>query len=140
MTTSLQSELRVNLLQRLKWTAMPGMRLVASHFDLLLASLLILLAQFWGTNLFSPVRLDKEKIEVWVADGQIQVLVLYHYRNRTLLLLSYSLGLPFPVDPEHPSPSVFSITEMDASGNALDAVKVRSYHGSNVFRFNLWPK
>jgi len=114
--------------------------MIAHQFDLVLALLLTVLAIFLGTNLFSPVRFDKEKIEVWVAEGQIQVRGLYHYRNRTLLPLSFSLGLPFPVDANHLAPSAFSVTEVDAAGEPLAAVNVRSYHGNNVFRLIFWPK
>ncbi len=94
---------------------------------------------FWGTNLFSPVRFDKERIEVWVADGQIQVRGLYHYQNRSFLPLSFSLGLPFPVDSDHPAPVSFSVAEVDAADRVLHAVNVRNYHDSNVFRLNFWP-
>lgn len=114
--------------------------MIALHFDVVLALLLTVLAIFLGTNLFSPVRFDKEKIEVWVAEGKIQVRGLYHYRNRTLLPLSFSLGLPFPVDANHLAPSAFSVAEVDAAGEPLAAVNVRSYQGNNVFRLILRPK
>lgn len=106
----------------------------------MLALLLTVLAIFQGTNLFSPVRFDKEKIEVWVAEGQIQVRGLYHYRSRTLFPVSSSLGLPFPVDANHPAPSAFSVAEVDATGDPVDAVNVGNYHGNNVFRLLFWPK
>jgi len=110
------------------------------QFDLVLALLLTVLAIFLGTSVFAPIRFDKEKIEVWVADGQIRVCGLYHYRNRTLLPVSFSLGLPFPVDADHPAPSAFSVAEVDATGEPLAAVNVRTYHGNNVFRLIFWPK
>src|SRR5208283_1194158 len=112
----------------------------ARHFDLVLALLLTVLAIFVGTNLFSPVRFDKERIEVWVAGGQIQVRGLYHYQNRTLLPLSFSLGLPFPVDANHPAPSTFSVAEVADTGEFLATVNVRNYHGNNVFRLTFWPR
>lgn len=118
----------------------PEFAKIFRQLDLLFAFLLIFLAIFWGTNLISPVRFDKERIEVWVADGQVQVRGLYHYRNQTFLPLSFSLGLPFPVDSDHPAPPAFSVAEVNSSGEFLDVVNVRSYHGSHVFRLNFWPK
>jgi hypothetical protein len=126
--------------QNLKRTIAFGIAAITHRFDLVLALLLTVLAIFLGTNLFSPVRFDKEKIEVWVADGQIQVRGLYHYRNRTLLPVSFSLGLPFPVDADHPAPSAFSVAEVDAAGEPMASVNVRTYHGNYVFRLIFWPK
>jgi hypothetical protein len=112
---------------------------VLRHLDLVWALILILLAAFLGTDLFSAVRFDQEKIEVWAVEGQIQVRGLYHYENRTILPVSFSLGLPFPIDPDHPEPSTFSVTETDATGNS-EPVSLRTYHGNNVFRLVFWPK
>jgi hypothetical protein len=109
------------------------------HLDLVSALILILLAAFLGTDFLSAVRFDQEIIEVWAVDGQIQVRGLYHYENRTILPVSFSLGLPFPIDPDHPAPSTFSVTETEAIGT-WQPVRVRTYHGNNVFRLNFWPK
>jgi hypothetical protein len=108
--------------------------------DLVSILLLIILATFLGTDFFSPVRFDQEKIEVWAVDGQIQVRGLYHYQNRTILPLSFSLGLPFPVDQEHPAPSTFCVTEAKSTGETWDAIRVRTYHANRVFRVFFWPK
>ena len=104
--------------------------------DPVLAFVLFLVACYFGSNVFTPVRFDREKIEVWVADGQIQVRGLYRYRNRFPLPLSFSLGLPFPIDAAHPAPSVFSIAEVTADGASLKDITPRNYHDGIVFR--LW--
>jgi hypothetical protein len=115
------------------------MSAVVRHLDLVSALILIMLATFLGTDLFSAVRFDQEKIEVWAVEGQIQVRGLYHYENRTILPVSFSLGLPFPIDPDHPVPSTFSVTETDATGT-WEPVSLRTYHGNYVFRLICWPK
>jgi len=117
---------------------------IFKHFlreaDLLLAFVLIILAFHLGSNAFSPVRFDREKIEVWVAGGQIQVRGLYHYRNRFPLPLSFSLGLPFPVDDGHKTPLIFSISEVLADGSTSKEIAPRNYHGDVVFRLWFAPR
>jgi hypothetical protein len=108
--------------------------------ELLVGLSFAVLAIFLGTDFFSAVRFDQERIEIWAVEGQIQVHGLYHYQNRTLLPVSISLGLPFPVDPSHPVPSTFAVSAVDGSGNLKDPVWVRTYRGNNVFRLFFWPK
>jgi len=127
-------------LQSLKTKLAPLPASLARQSDLLLALLLTVLAAYLGTNLFNPVRFDKERIEVWALKGQIQVRGLYHYQNRTPLPLSFSLGLPFPIDSNHPAPSTFSVFETSVNGETLTPLSLRSYHGHLVFRLLFWPK
>jgi len=98
---------------------MKSSRVIFKYFkrevNLLLAFVLAVLAFYLGSNIFSPVRFDREKIEAWVTGGQIQVRGLYHYRNRFPLPLSFSLALPFPADAGHPTPSLFTISEVLAA-------------------------
>jgi hypothetical protein len=105
-------------------------------FDALGATVLVGLAVYFGTNTFARVRFDRERIQVWAADGQVQVSGLYHYQNAAPLPASFSLGLPFPVDAAHPAPSLFSIAETSADGSTSKPVAHRTYHGDIVFR--LW--
>jgi len=108
--------------------------------DLFLALALTILAFYLGSTVFSPVRFDREKIEVWVADGQIQVRGLYHYRNRFPLPLSFSLGLSLPVDDGHKTPSIFSVSEVFADGATSKEIAPRNYHGNVVFRLWFAPR
>lgn len=108
--------------------------------NILSAFALTILAFYLGSNVFSPVCFDREKIEVWATDRQIQVRGLYHYRNRFPLPLSFSLGLPFPVDDEHGPPSTFSISEVLADGSNPKEIVPRNYHGHVVFRVAFAPK
>jgi hypothetical protein len=115
------------------------MSAILRHLDLLSALILIMLAAYLGTDIFSAVRFDEEKIEVWAVDGQIQVRGLYRYKNRTILPASLSLGLPFPIDPDHSEPSTFSVNQAHATGTS-QPVSLRTYHGNKVFRLIFWPK
>jgi hypothetical protein len=108
--------------------------------DLFSTFVLTILALYLGSNVFSPVRFDREKIEVWALHGQIQVRGLYHYRNLFPLPLSFSLGLPFPVDEGHKPPSIFSISEVLADGSTSKEIAPRNYHGNVVFRLWFTPK
>jgi len=101
---------------------------------------LVAAAIFFGSDLFSPVRFDREKIEVWATDGQIQVRGLYHYVNRFPLPVSFSLGLPFPVDRDHPAPTLFSISQVTSTGAVLEEIPARHRWGSIVFRIWFWPR
>jgi len=106
----------------------------------LLVMVLIAGALFLGSDFFSPVRFNREKIEVWASDGQIQVCGLYHYVNRSPLPMSFSLGLPFPVDHDHPAPGFFAISEANSQGDILEEVMARQHWGTIVFRIWFWPR
>lgn len=108
--------------------------------DLTIIALLVLLALYAGTNAFSPVRFDHEKIEVFVDGGQIHVCGLYHYRNRLPLPVTFSLGLPFPVDSLHAAPLAYSVMEIALDGSEIREISTRNYHGSVVFRLFFLPK
>jgi hypothetical protein len=105
-------------------------------WEILLASLLFVAALHFGLNVLSTIRFDREKIEIWAFDGQIQVTGLYHYVNRSFFPSSLSLGVPFPVDPEHSWPAAVRISEVDSNGGYLREIESRRFHGETVFR--LW--
>ena len=111
---------------------------VGAH-DLAVVCLLALLALYAGTNVFSPVRFDQEKIDVYAANGQIHVQGLYHYRNRLPLPVTFSLGLPFPVDAEHAVPFTYSVAEINRDGQTIREIATRNYHGNVVFRLFFLP-
>ena len=107
--------------------------------DLQLSCFLVLLAFYCGTNIFSPIRFDREKIEVYAANGHIRVSGLYHYRNRFPLPAALSLGLPFPTDATHAVPSAYSVTEIASDGSAIGEIPTGEYQGSVVFRLFFLP-
>lgn len=104
--------------------------------ELLLCLFLLAAAFYFGSNAFSPLRFDREKIEISVFAGQTQVTGLYHYVNRSVFPASFSLGVPFPTDSEHPLPAEFHVSEVDGKGAFLKWIETRHYHGETVFR--LW--
>ncbi len=106
--------------------------------DLLGVVLFTLFALYAGTNAFSPIRFDRERIDVWAGDGQVHVRGLYHYRNRFSLPSSYSMGLPFPTDDLHGSPSDYSVSECSVDGTITKEISTHKYHGNVVLR--LWFK
>jgi hypothetical protein len=97
---------------------------------------LLTLAIYVGTDLFSPIRFDRERIEVWAQDGQIQVRGIYHYQNRFPFPVSFSFGLPFPVDERYPLPPIFSVSEVRPDGTPFQDIAIRKYHHESLFR--LW--
>ena len=107
--------------------------------DLASVFLLVLIAFYAGTNVFSPVRFDREKIEIYVVDGQVHVRGLYHYRNRFPLPVTFSLGLPFPVDAMHAVPLAYSVSEVSSGGATIREIATRNYHGGVVFRLLFLP-
>jgi len=108
--------------------------------DLILACFYVFLAFYAGTNVFSPVRFDREKIEIDVTGAEIHVQGLYHYQNRLPLPVTFSLGLPFPVDTAHPAPASYSVTEIASDGSSIREILTRKYHGDVVFRLFFWPR
>ena len=113
--------------------------LTRRSWEIFLALLLLLVAFHLGLNVFSTIRFDREKIEVWAFDGQIKVAGLYHYVNHSFLPSSFSFGVPFPVDPEHSWPSAVRISEVDSNGVFLREIDIRRFHGETVFRLWFWP-
>ena len=107
--------------------------------ELLLFLLLLAAAFYFGSNVFSPVCFDREKIEVSVFAGQTQVTGFYHYVNRSVFPASFSLGVPFPTDSAHPRPAEFHLSEVDGKGAFLKWIEDRPYHGETVFRLWCWP-
>ena len=111
---------------------------LARYGDLFAAGFLMLVALYFGSNLFSPIRFDRERIEIEATNEGIHVFGLYHYQNRFSLPVSFSLGLPFPVDATHLAPLNCSVSESTSEGEPINKVNVHKYHGDVVFR--LWFK
>ena len=87
--------------------------------DLWLAASAIALAIYFFSGYFTTLRFDRERIEIRVASGRIQVQGLYHYTNTSRLPAVLTLRVPFPVDNEHPQPETYSLYEASADGRAL---------------------
>jgi len=113
--------------------------LLPRYSDVLLATMLMVVAVYVGCDVFPQVRFDRERIEIWTAPQQVQVSGLYHYSNPSNLPAFLSLGLPFPVDADHPQPSLYAIAEARADGRALEQVAPRVRRGKVSFRIFLMP-
>jgi hypothetical protein len=107
--------------------------------ELFLFLFLLAIAFYFGSNVFFPLRFDREKIEISALAGQTQVTGLYHYVNRSVFPASFSFGVPFPTDSEHPRPVEFHLSEVDDQGAFLKLIETRPYHGETVFRLWFWP-
>jgi hypothetical protein len=107
--------------------------------ELFLSLLLLVGALHFGLNVFSTIRFDRERIEIWAFDGQIQVTGFYHYVNRSFFPSSFSFGVPFPVDPQHSWPAAVRLSEVDSSGAFLREIESHRFHGETVFRLWFWP-
>ena len=103
---------------------MKGVRAAAAKYlsrsgDLWLAAILAAAGIYFFSGRFTPVRFDRERIEVRVERGRIRVLGLYHYANRSRLPAVLALGTPFPVDRDHLPPETYSLSEATEDGRWL---------------------
>ncbi len=108
--------------------------------DVVLALVLLALTGYAAWSTYSVVRFDRERIEVWVAPGQVQVAGLYHYRNPFSLPALLSLGVPFPVDAEHPQPGTYAIASADEAGDVLEPILPHMRNGELRFRLLMMPR
>lgn len=107
--------------------------------DLWLAAVLTVAGIYFFSGRFTTVRFDRERIEVRVERGLIQVTGLYHYANRSRLPAVLTLGVPFPVDREHPPPATFSLSEATEQGRPLLEVFPILVGGDVRFRLFFGP-
>lgn len=71
------------------------------------------------------VRFTRERIEVAVRPGAIDVDGLYVYENPWPVPVVQGLKYPFPIDEAHPIPSSIEVSEVDPlSGQALRSIPV----------------
>jgi len=89
---------------------------VPAGADVWLAIVLAGAGIYFFSGLFTPVRFDQERITVRVQRGRLRVTGLYHYHNPSRLPAWLTLGVPFPVDPDHPVPEEFFLSETDGEG------------------------
>ena len=91
-------------------------RRVSAGADVWLAIVLAGAGVYFFSGLFTSVRFDQERITVRVERDHLQVSGLYLYRNHSRLPAWLTLGVPFPVDPDHPVPEEFFLSETDGEG------------------------
>jgi len=115
-------------------------RFVTRTSDVWLAVGVMALGIYFFSGYFSTVRFDRERIEVRVGRGEIQVQGLYHYTNASRLPAVLTLKVPFPADRDHPAPEAFSIYESDEEGRARVEI-LPVVRGADVrFRLTFRPR
>jgi len=115
-------------------------RFVARTGDVWLAVGVTALGIYFFSGHFTTVRFDRERVEVRVGRGQIQVQGRYHYTNASRLPAVLTLKVPFPVDRDHPAPEIFSLCESDEEGRARVEI-VPVVRGADVrFRLTFRPR
>ena len=107
---------------------------IASARELCLAALVLAAAIFLFSGWFTPVRFERERIDVWAAPGQIQVVGLYHYRNSAAIPTLLTLGVPFPIDVEHPRPQTVLLEEVGPAAHPLRPIETRRVGDELRFR------
>lgn len=110
----------------------------ARNSELFLSAGLAALALYFFSGYFTPVRFDRERIEVRVTSGRIHVKGLYHYANASRLPAVLTLRVPFPVDAEHPQPEWFTLCHSGEDGRMgeeiLPMVRGRDVSFRLIFR------
>jgi len=96
--------------------------ILARYEDFCLAGLLAVAAVYFFSGYFTPVRFDRERIEVQVIKGEVAVKGLYQYTNTSRLPAILTLKVPFPVDREHPPPEWFALYQSTEDGRALSEI------------------
>jgi hypothetical protein len=117
-----------------------GRRFLVRTGDYWLAASLATLAVYFFSGYFTTVRFDRERIEIELHKGQIQVCGLYHYSNSSLLPAVLTLQVPFPVDRHHPQPDWYALCESTAEGHALTSLAPVSRGGQVYFRLLFRPR
>jgi hypothetical protein len=100
---------------------------------------LIFAGVYFFSGYFTPVRFDRERIEIRVEPDRIFVTGLYHYLNSSRLPAVLSLRVPFPVDDDHTSPSVYALSEASADGRVLKQIRSVDRDGKVTFRLIFRP-
>ena len=114
-------------------------RFLLRNRDLGLALSLAVIAIYFFSGYFTPVRFDRERIEVRVERGLIHVTGLYHYRNSSRLPAVLTLAVPFPIDAAHPAPDSFSLCETTEDGRSLGEIAPNGWRDDVRFRLIFRP-
>lgn len=113
---------------------------VARNTDLFLAVGIAAGAVYFFSGYFTPVRFDRERIEVLVKRGQIHVRGLYHYANTSRLPAVLTLRVPFPVDSDHPQPERFALCDSSEDGREGAEIVPAVRAGDVSFRLLFRPR
>ena len=113
---------------------------VARNGDLFLAAGIAAGAVYFFSGYFTPVHFDRERIEVRVTRGHIQVVGLYHYANTSRLPAVLTLRVPFPVDSDHPQPDWFALYDSSEVGQAGAEIVPVVQGGDVSFRLVFRPR
>jgi len=116
-----------------------GRRFFARSGDYWLAATLAAFAVYFFSGYFTTVRFDRERINVELQKGRIQVRGLYHYTNASSLPAVLTLRVPFPVDRHHPEPDWYLLCESTAEGAPLANLAPVSRAGQVYFRLLFRP-
>jgi hypothetical protein len=114
-------------------------RFLLRNRDLGLAMSLVVIAIYFFSGYFTPVHFDREKIEVRVERGLIQVTGLYHYRNSSRLPTLLTLAVPFPIDAAHPAPVDVVLAEAAEDGRPLAEIEPSRWGRGLRFRLTFRP-
>jgi hypothetical protein len=117
-----------------------GRRFFTRSGDYWLVVSLAALAVYFFSGYFTTVRFDRERIEIELHKGRIQVRGLYHYTNSSPLPAVLTLQVPFPVDRHHPQPHWYALCESTADGHALASLPPVSRAGQVYFRLLFRPR
>lgn len=85
--------------------------------DVYLAIVLLVPVFYLSGNTLPGIRFDRERIDVWVFDQQVQVVGRYHYRNDSPWPQALTIGVPFPQGDGSMEPGYFALSETDATGS-----------------------
>jgi hypothetical protein len=100
---------------------------------------LVVIAIYFFSGYFTPVRFDRERIEIRVQGGLIQVTGLYHYRNSSRLPTLLTLAVPFPIDAAHPAPVSVALAEAAEDGRPLGEIDPSRWGRGVRFRLTFQP-
>ncbi len=117
----------------------PVIGYIARRGNAWLAAGLVMVGVYFFSGFFTPVRFDRERIEIRLEPDRIIVTGLYHYENSLQLPTVLSLRVPFPLDCEHPAPAIYTLSEASADGRVLRQIQDVNDNGKILFRLLFRP-
>lgn len=117
-----------------------GRKFLVQTGELCLAAGVVAAGVYFFSGYFTTVRFDRERIEVQVERGQIQVQGLYHFTNASWLPAVVRLRVPFPVDRDHLQPEVLTLCEAAEDGRELAEIRPLMRGGDVMLRLVFRPR